>query len=226
MVNCVDLRKITPSTSARNHTIEVVVDRLLVKPGIEHRLELSVGLAMKLGGGLVLVAVVDGDETLYSSRLACPDCGINVPQLEPRSFSLQQRLRRLPGVPRPRKSKYDFDPAKVIVDWSKPLLDGGLGPGSASQNLIRSLQAVAVQAYGFDLSTPFEKFPDKNQNLLLNGEPQRGGKTGFQGILGYLRKQSRRLDLRYLSRILAAITCPPPYVRCATASACVRKASR
>ena len=58
----------------KNHTIEVVIDRLLVKPGIEHRLEQSVGLAMKLGGGLVLVAVVNGDETLYSSRLACPDC--------------------------------------------------------------------------------------------------------------------------------------------------------
>jgi excinuclease ABC subunit A len=72
----------------KNHTIEVVVDRLLVKPGIEHRLELSVGLAMKLGGGLVLVAVVNGDETLYSERLACPDCGISVPQLEPRSFSV------------------------------------------------------------------------------------------------------------------------------------------
>jgi len=82
---------------------------------------------MKLGGGLVLVAVVNGDETLYSSRLACPDCGISVPQLEPRSFSFKQRLWRLPRVPR-LGSRYDFDPAKVIVDWSKPLLDGGLGP--------------------------------------------------------------------------------------------------
>src|SRR6202790_1596200 len=71
----------------KNHTIEVVVDRLLVKPGIEHRLELSVGLAMKLAGGLVQLAVVGGEEQLYSEKLACPDCGISVPQLEPRSFS-------------------------------------------------------------------------------------------------------------------------------------------
>ncbi len=170
----------------KNHTIEVVVDRLLVKPGIEHRLELSVGLAMKLGGGLVLVAVVNGDETLYSSRLACPDCGISVPQLEPRSFSFNSSYGACPEC-HGLGSRYDLDPAKVIVDWSKPLLDGGLGPGSSSQNLIRSLQLL-VQAYGFDLTTPFEKFPDKIQNLLLNGEPQRGGKTGFLGILGHLKQ--------------------------------------
>ena len=72
----------------KNHTIEVVIDRLLVKPGIEHRLEMSVGLAMKLAGGLVQVAVVGGEEQLYSEKLACPDCGISVPQLEPRSFCL------------------------------------------------------------------------------------------------------------------------------------------
>src|SRR5215471_7714900 len=71
----------------KNHTIEIVIDRLLVKPGIEHRLQTSVGLAMKLAGGLVQVAVVGGEEQLYSEKLACPDCGINVPQLEPRSFS-------------------------------------------------------------------------------------------------------------------------------------------
>jgi excinuclease ABC subunit A len=174
----------------KNHTIEVVVDRLLVKPGIEHRLEQSVALAMKLGGGLVLVAVVNGDETLYSERLACPDCGISVPQLEPRSFSFNSSYGACPEC-HGLGSRYDLDPAKVIVDWSKPILDGGLGPGSSSQNLVRSIQLV-VQAYGFDLATPFEKFPDKIQNLLLNGEPQRSGqrgkRTGFLGILGCLRQ--------------------------------------
>ncbi|MGB9073770.1 MAG: excinuclease ABC subunit UvrA [Terriglobales bacterium] len=170
----------------KNHTIEVVIDRLLVKPGIEHRLELSVGLAMKLGGGLVLVSVVNGEETLYSSRLACPDCGINVPQLEPRSFSFNSAYGACPEC-HGLGSRYDFDPAKVIVDWSKPLLDGGLGPGSSSQNLSHALQLVA-QAYGLDLATPFEKFPEKLQSLLLYGEPVRGGKTGFLGILGHLKQ--------------------------------------
>src|ERR1700747_1900857 len=170
----------------KNHNIEVVIDRLLVKPGIEHRLELSVALAMKLAGGLVQVAVVGGEEQLYSARLACPDCGINVPQLEPRSFSFNSSYGACPEC-HGLGSRYDFDPAKVIVDWSKPLLDGGLGPGSASQNLIHALQVTAA-AHGIDLATPFEKFPDKIQNLLLNGEPERKGKTGFLGILGYLRQ--------------------------------------
>ena len=170
----------------KNHTIEVVVDRLLVKPGIEHRLELSVGLAMKLAGGLVQVSVVGGEEQLYSERLACPDCGINVPQLEPRSFSFNSAYGACPEC-HGLGSRYDFDPAKVIVDWSKPLLEGGLGPGSASQNLIHMLQITAA-AHGFDLSTPFEKFQDRIQNLLLYGEAGKGGETGFVGILGYLKR--------------------------------------
>ncbi|MGA8154456.1 MAG: excinuclease ABC subunit UvrA [Terriglobales bacterium] len=170
----------------KNHTIEVVVDRLLVKPGIEHRLELSVALAMKLAGGLVQVAVVSGEEQLYSEKLACPDCGINVPQLEPRSFSFNSSYGACPEC-HGLGSRYDFDPAKVIVDWSKPLLDGGLGPGSASQNLIHMLQITAT-AHGFNLSMPFEKFPEKIQNLLLYGEAGKGGKTGFVGILAYLKR--------------------------------------
>ncbi len=170
----------------KNHTIEVVVHRLLVKPGIEHHLEQSVSNAMKLSGGLVQIAVVGGEEQLYSEKLACPDCGINVPQLEPRSFSFNSMYGACPEC-HGLGSKYDFDPAKVITDWSKPLLDGGLGPGSASQNLIHQLQIVS-KAYGIDLSTPFEKLPEKIQDFLLNGEQGSGGRTGFHGIFGYLRQ--------------------------------------
>src|SRR5215813_9726784 len=168
----------------KNHTIEVVVDRLLVKAGIEKRLEQSVATAMKLGNGLVQVAVVGGEEHLYSARMACPDCGINIPALEPRSFSFNSVYGACPEC-HGLGSKYDFDPAKIIVDWSKPVLDGGLGPGSGSQNLQHMLQ-IAAAAHGFELSTPFEKFPDKIQNLLLYGEAGKGGKTGFKGIIGYL----------------------------------------
>ncbi len=194
----------------KNHTIEVVIDRLLVKPGIEHRLELSVGLAMKLAGGLVQVAVVGGEETLYSSRLACPDCGISVPQLEPRSFSFNSAYGACPEC-HGLGSRYDFDPAKIIVDWSKPLLEGGLGPGSASQNLIHMLQITAA-AYGFDLSTPFEKLPDKIQTLLLYGEPERSSKSGFRGIVAYLKQvldDSTSENYReYLLDFMSATECP------------------
>jgi excinuclease ABC subunit A len=194
----------------KNHTIEVVIDRLLVKPGIEHRLEMSVGLAMKLAGGLVQVAVIGGEETLYSSRLACPDCGINVPQLEPRSFSFNSAYGACPEC-HGLGSKYDFDPAKIIVDWSKPLLDGGLGPGSGSQNLQHMLQ-LAAAAHGFELSTPFEKFPEKIQNLLLYGEAGKGGKTGFKGILGYLKQSLEESSSdsyrEWLLDFMSATECP------------------
>src|SRR6476660_9936119 len=193
----------------KNHTIEVVIDRLLVKSGIEKRLEQSVATAMKLGKGLVQVAVVNGEEHLYSARMACPDCGINIPSLEPRSFSFNSVYGACPEC-NGLGSKYDFDPAKVIVDWSKPLLDGALGPGSASQNLIHQLQIVA-SAHGLDLSTPFEKLPDKVQNLLLYGEAGKG-KTGFRGTLGYLKQNldesSSDTYREYLLDYMSATECP------------------
>ncbi len=172
----------------KNHTIEVVIHRLLVKPGIERQLAGDVELAMKLADGLVLVAVVDGDERLYSSKLACPQCGINVPVLEPRSFSFNSMYGACPEC-NGLGSKYDFDPAKVITDWSKPLLEGALGPGSASQNLIHSLQ-LAAAAHGFDLSKPFEQLPKKTQNLILYGPEQgeRKKRGGFLGVFAYLRQ--------------------------------------
>jgi excinuclease ABC subunit A len=206
----VNLEDDIPLDKRKNHTIEVVVDRLLVKPGIEHRLELSIGLAMKLAGGLVQVAVVGGEEQLYSERLACPDCGINVPQLEPRSFSFNSAYGACPEC-HGLGSRYDFDPAKVIVDWSKPLLDGGLGPGSASQDLIHMLQITAA-AHEFDLSAPFDKFPERIQSVLLYGEAGKGGKTGFVGILGYLKRvleESTSEGYRdFLLDFMSATECP------------------
>src|SRR5947199_3229606 len=206
----VDLETDLSLDKRKNHTIEVVVDRLLVKPGIEQRLEMSVALAMKLAGGLVQVAVVGGDEQLYSERLACPDCGIDVPKLEPRSFSFNSAYGACPEC-HGLGSTYDFDPAKVINDWSKPLLDGGLGPGSASQNLIHQIKIVA-EAYGIDLSTPFEKLPDKIQNLFLFGEPEKRGKTGFLGIFGYLKnamdESSSETYRDWLMEHMSATDCP------------------
>jgi excinuclease ABC subunit A len=158
----------------------------------------------------VQVAVVGGEETLYSSRLACPDCGINVPQLEPRSFSFNSAYGACPEC-HGLGSKYDFDPAKIIVDWSKPLLDGGLGPGSGSQNLQHMLQ-LAAAAHGFELSTPFEKFPEKIQNLVLYGEAGKGGKTGFKGILGYLKQSLEESSSdsyrEWLLDFMSATECP------------------
>src|SRR6478672_11081649 len=133
---------IPPLDKRRNHTIEVVVDRLLVKPGIEKRLEASIETATKLANGLVLIAVVNGEERLYSQKLACTECGTSVPQLELRSFSFNSpygACETCSGL----GSRWAFDPGKVIVDFSKPLLEGGLGPGSASAYMNHSLNEAA-----------------------------------------------------------------------------------
>src|SRR5258706_1416746 len=150
-----------------NHTIEVVVDRLPVRPGIEKRLESSIETAMKLTSGIVLISVVGGEESLYSQTMACADCGTSIPELEPRSFSFNSMYgacKTCNGL----GSKYQFDPVKVIVDWTKPILDGGLGPGGSNYYMGRQLQNAAEQ-FGFDLDKPFSDFPTKTQNLILYG---------------------------------------------------------
>jgi len=195
----------------KNHTIEVVVDRLLVKPGIEKRLEQSVALAMKLANGLVQVAVVGGEERLYSSKMACPDCEIDVPALEPRSFSFNSIYGACPEC-NGLGSKYDFDPAKVIVDWSKPLFDGGLGPGSGSSYL-QHMAKLAADYYGFDLNTPFEQLPRKWQNLLLYGpEKNERPRTGFPGILAFhkqtLEEATSEAYRDWLLGYMSATECP------------------
>ena len=112
----------------RNHTIEVVVDRLLLKPGIESRLAQSIDTAMKLAKGVVQVAVVNGEEHLYSQEWACVDCGISIPALEPRSFSFNSIYGACPAC-RGLGSQYTFDPAKVIVRLDAAAARGRVGAG-------------------------------------------------------------------------------------------------
>jgi excinuclease ABC subunit A len=188
----------------KNHTIEVLIDRLLVKAGIASRLEQSIATALKLAKGLVTVVVVGGTEQVFSEKMACSDCGISVPQLEPRSFSFNSPYGACPAC-NGLGSKYDFDPSKVIADWTRPLFEGGLGPGAGSVFLKRNLELGAL-AHGFKLSTPFEKFPRDVQNLILYGNPPSNARGAaesgtrsasakstktvpglhFQGVIGFL----------------------------------------
>jgi excinuclease ABC subunit A len=174
---------VTPALDKRkNHTIEVVVDRLLVKQGIAARLEQSIVTALKLAGGLVTVSIVGGKDHVFSEKLACPDCGISVPQLEPRSFSFNSPYGACPAC-NGLGSKYDFDPSKIITDWTRPLFDGGLGPGSGSAILKRTLE-LGAYAHGFNLETPFEKFPARIQNMILYGYPPTNGRFSEKEAAG------------------------------------------
>jgi excinuclease ABC subunit A len=187
----------------KNHTIEVIIDRLVVKPGIEQRLESSIQTALKWADGLVIVAVVGGPERLYSEKLACPNDGTSIPQLEPRSFSFNSpygACETCKGV----GSTWAFDPAKVIADPSKPLLDGGLGPGSASSYMNSALNEVAMDCK-IDLSLPFENLPKKTRNLLLYGNSQ------FPGVLKTLEENYERASEGYrdwLMEYMSPTLCP------------------
>jgi excinuclease ABC subunit A len=196
----------------RNHTIEVVVDRLLLKPGIESRLSASIETAVKLAKGLVQVAVVNGEEHLYSQEWACVHCGINVPALEPRSFSFNSVYGACAAC-RGLGSQFSFDPAKVIVDWSRPLLAGGLGPGAGSSFLQRSL-ARAAEQFHFDLKTPFNQLVRRIQNLILYGKPPGNGRTetGFGGVIPLLERwyaeTTSESSREWFSRYMSAVSCP------------------
>jgi excinuclease ABC subunit A len=235
----------------KNHTIEAIVDRILLKPtesaittgapsiptagapsypripadrvgnkepqptpgkpSVEKRLESAIQKALQLANGLVLVAAAGGAEQLFSSSMACPDCGLDVPKLEPRSFSFNSTFGACPEC-HGLGSLYDFDPAKVITDWSKPLLDGGLGPGSSSQYLLKLIH-LAAERYQIDLKLPFEDLPPKHQHILVYGPPKgEGPRTGFHGILAYLRdstEEARSDGYReYMMNFMSASPCP------------------
>jgi len=173
----------------KNHNIEVVVDRLLLKAGIEKRLEASIRTAAKLAEGLVIVAVVNGEEKLYSQKLACPNCGTSVPQLEPRSFSFNSPFgacETCNGL----GSRWSFDPAKIIVDASKPLLDGALGPGASASYMNQRVSDAAARLR-LPISKPFESLPKKTQTLLLEGG------SNFQGVVKILEETFEEASAGY-----------------------------
>jgi excinuclease ABC subunit A len=200
----------------KNHTIEAVVDRIILKPGPDgkpdtRRLETSVLKALQMANGLVLIGIHGMDETLYSSSMACPDCGINVPRLEPRSFSFNSNYGACPNC-HGLGSIYDFDPAKTITDWSKPLLDGAMGPGSGSAYLLRLIK-LAAEKYKINIKQPFEDLTTEQQNLFLYGPPRNeAGRTGFHGIFNYLRsnlEDTKSEGYReYMMQYMSASLCP------------------
>jgi len=206
-----------PLDRRKNHTIEIVVDRLLLKSGISTRLEQSIETALKLTDGLVTVAVVGGDELVFSEKLACPDCGISVPQLEPRSFSFNSPFGACPDC-HGLGSKYDFDPGKVIVDRSKPLFEGGLGPGGGSSQLQRTIK-LAGAAHGFDVSLPFDQLSRKTQNLILYGSHANGKSLKtleFQGVIEFLESNLEETTSDSYREWLTQYMSPVPCKTCQT----------
>ncbi|MBI1352908.1 MAG: excinuclease ABC subunit UvrA [Acidobacteria bacterium] len=163
------------------HTIEVIIDRLNVRDGIEKRLESSVRTALKLADGLVLVGREEGEERLFSEKLACMECGASVPAFEPRSFSFNSRYGACPDC-NGLGSQWDFDPVKLITDPSKPLLNGA----TANWLLYASIESAvrkAAQKKGIPIGKKVSELTDTQLDYLM-----KGGGRDYPGLLSLLRE--------------------------------------
>jgi excinuclease ABC subunit A len=192
----------------KNHTIEVVVDRLVLKPDIGKRLEASIETATKLAEGLVLLSILgDGtaepEERLYSQKMACPDCGTSVPVLEPRSFSFNSPYGACPEC-NGLGSMWSFDADKVIVDASRPLFDGGLGPGATS-NYVGQRVTDAAWKNNIDLAQPWDAFTKTQQDILMNGK---GAYPGILKLLSDNLESATDTYREYLSDFMTSQDCP------------------
>ena len=170
------------------HNIEIVVDRLIVKPGIEKRLSDSIETVLDLAEGLLMVDTMDGNIHNFSQSFSCPDCGISVDEIEPRSFSFNNPFGACPdclGL----GYKMEFDIDLIIPDRSLSILDGAIvvtgwqsctNEGSFSRAILDAL----AREYDFSLATPFEEYPEKIQDILINGTNGHSVKVYYKGQRG------------------------------------------
>ncbi|MCR4749821.1 MAG: excinuclease ABC subunit UvrA [Lachnospiraceae bacterium] len=170
------------------HTIEIVVDRLAIREGIESRLTDSVETALKITEGLLEIEIVDGDVLQFSESLACPDCGISVQEIEPRSFSFNNPYGACPacfGL----GYTMEFSPELLIPDRSLSIHEGAIScMGWQSSNSEGSFTHAVLKAlakeYGFSLDTPFEKLSQDVQDLIIYGKNTREVKVHYKGQRG------------------------------------------
>ncbi len=170
------------------HNIEIVVDRLIVKEGIEKRLTDSIETVLNLAEGRLVVDTMDGNQINFSQSFACPDCGISIDEIEPRSFSFNNPFGACPscfGL----GYRMEFDIDLMIPDRSLSISQGAIvvmGWQSCAEkgSFTRAiLDALAVE-YGFDLDTPFEQYPQKIQDILIHGTGGKEVKVHYKGQRG------------------------------------------
>jgi excinuclease ABC subunit A len=190
----------------RNHTIEVLVDRLIVKSGLEKRLTDSIGVALELADDIVVINTLDGGDRLFSRRMACTTCGLSVPEMTPRAFSFNSPQGACPAC-QGLGSTWDFDPARIVPDETKSLAEGAIAPWTGDKTFIANALARLQEVYGIDPTVPFGKLPKKQRDLLLFGPKKNGAGApastrgaaakrkgdpfgeGFEGLLPNLRRR-------------------------------------
>ncbi|HEV3485805.1 MAG TPA: hypothetical protein VG106_10380, partial [Vicinamibacterales bacterium] len=212
----------------RNHTIEVVVDRLVLKPGIERRLTESVEIALNLADDVVVINTLDGGDRLFSRRLACTYCGVSMPEMTPRAFSFNSPHGACPDC-QGLGAVYDFDPVRLVPDESLSLQDGAIAPwAKGDRKLVREALAGLSRTFGIDLALPFRRLPRKIRDLIFFGaasgrrsEDAPRKKTrekekdpfgaGFEGLIPNLRRRYEEgswLDQEALEPYRALRPCP------------------
>ena len=170
------------------HNIEIVVDRLVVKQGIERRLADSVENVLGLADGLLLVDVIDGEPLTFSQSFACPDCGVAISEIEPRSFSFNNPFGACPGC-FGLGYKMEFDIDLMIPDKKKSIKEGAIAvigwqscadKGSFTNATLQAL----CREYHFDLETPFEEYSEEAKNVLIHGTNGKEVEVHYQGQRG------------------------------------------
>ncbi|HRW29624.1 MAG TPA: excinuclease ABC subunit UvrA, partial [Emcibacteraceae bacterium] len=209
------------------HDIEVVVDRVVVRPDLETRLADSLETALNLSDGLVVAEVADdtAERTLFSAKFACPVSGFTIEEIEPRLFSFNNPFGACPVCDGLGQKLY-FDPDLVVPDKKLSLDKGALAPWGKSNSpyYAQTLESIA-RHYGFKTSTPFEKLPEKVQNVLLHGSGDEEieitynsdniksyvVKKSFEGVIGNIQRRWRETDSSMmrdeLARYQSATTC-------------------
>ena len=167
-----ELRELTEEIvlkKTRNHDVEVVVDRLIRKDGLEQRLADSLETAVKLADGLVLIDVIDGEAMLFSEKMACVDCGISYPEIAPRMFSFNSPHGACPDCSGLGTQRV-IDPKLVVPDPSKSIMEGALTPwNTTSHNYFYQMLHSVSEQYDFSLEEPFEDLPDRARHIVLYG---------------------------------------------------------
>jgi excinuclease ABC subunit A len=172
----------------RNHRIDVLVDRVVVRPGVGKRLVASLEKALALARDTVLVSLEGGGERLYSRRLACVECDVSVGEMSPRAFSFNSPYGACPGC-QGLGHRWEVDPAKVIPDESRSVLEGAIHPWQRhGPRLLREALEDVAKRHNFSLEVPVRELSKKARQVLLGGDGD-----GFAGALPYLRRRLERL---------------------------------
>ena len=168
----------------KKHTIEVVIDRLIIRPEIRPRMAESMEVALKMGQGVAYVQIVDGEQLMFSQNFACEDCGISLPEITPRMFSFNSPFGACP-VCSGLGSQMEMDLELVLPDKAKSLAEGAIAPMSSNVKgyYMRQMDAL-VQKYGCTLDTPWQEMPAKLQQKLLYGTGEEILEFGYENMFG------------------------------------------